>query len=441
MAEPSYEELLRRLQRTDAKVVIAGLGYVGLPLAVAVAGAGHQVTGIDVWPERVDDVNHGTSRITDVVPAVLAELVAGGRLRATTDYREAASAEVAVIAVPTPIDEFNVPDLEAVKSAVESLAAVMRPGSLVVLESTTYPGTTDEIVLPAFTAHGLRPGTDVFIGYSPERIDPTNQVWTLANTPKVVSGLTPRCLELVKAFYGSFVETLVPVSDFKTAEITKLFENIFRVVNIALVNELQVICEAFDIDVWEVVEACSTKPFGFMPFYPGPGLGGHCVPVDPFALAYKAREKGVNAEFIELAGKVNAAMPAYVVNKAAQLLNAQRRSMAGANVGLLGVAYKKNTGDMREAPAIKVVEILSRAGAKVSYLDPQVPEFEAAGLRLRSQPDLARFLAAQDCVIIVTDHDAIDWDTVQRHADKVVDTRNALRRLRAVQAGPVRSAR
>ena len=438
--DAAYGELLGRLKERDALVTIVGLGYVGLPLAVGVAQAGYRVIGVDVEAERVAEVNRGISSVTDVDPTALTELVDSGRLTATLDYRTAAEADVAVVAVPTPIDQFNVPDLEAVKSAVESLAAVMKRTSLVVLESTTYPGTTDEILVPAFEAHGFEPGVDVFIGYSPERIDPTNRAWRLANTPKVVSGLTPRCVELVETFYGGFIDTLVPVSNFKTAELTKLFENIFRVVNIALVNELQVICDAFEIDVWEVVAACSTKPFGFMPFYPGPGLGGHCVPVDPFALAYKAREKGVNAEFIELAGKVNAAMPAYVVNKVVQLLNSQRRSLAGARVGLLGVAYKKNTGDVRETPAIKVLEILSRAGAEVTYHDPHVPEFKAAGKRLLSAPNLAPFLEAQDCILILTDHDGIDWRLVGEHRSHVVDTRNALGRPRTVQAERVQSA-
>jgi UDP-N-acetyl-D-glucosamine dehydrogenase len=336
--------------------------------------------------------------------------------------------------VPTPIDEHNVPILDAVRAASDSLASVMRPGSLVILESTTYPGTTEEIVVPSFTSRGLRPGDTIFIGYSPERIDPSNKVWNLTNTPKIVAGLTPQCLELVQAFYGSFVGKLVPVSDMKTAEITKLFENIFRVVNIALANELQVICDAFEIDVWEVIGACSTKPFGFMPFYPGPGLGGHCVPVDPFSLAYKARQKGVTAEFIELAGRVNAAMPGYVVNKVVRLLNSRRQALAGARIGLLGVAYKRNTSDVREAPAIKVLELLTAAGAAVSYHDPHVPELAAAGLLMRSEPELGRFLAAQDCVLVLTDHDATDWSLVKEHSNDVIDTRNAIGRWSSEQA-------
>ena len=296
------------------------------------------------------------------------------------------------------------------------------------LESTTYPGTTDEILVPEFRKLGFIPGQDLFVGYSPERIDPGNETWNLANTPKVVAALTQDCLELTLAFYGTFVNQLVPVSSLRAAEITKLFENIFRCINIALVNEFAQICDGFDIDVWEVIKACSTKPYGFMSFSPGPGLGGHCVPVDPFYLAWKAREKNVSTEFIELAGRVNAQMPAYITEKAANLLNAQRKSLNGARVALLGVAYKKNTSDIRESPAIKLIDLLVAKGAVVSYHDPHVRAL-TTGPHLESQALDARYLNAQDCVIITTDHDAIDWSLVLQFAPIVLDTRNVLGRL------------
>jgi UDP-N-acetyl-D-glucosamine dehydrogenase len=335
---------------------------------------------------------------------------------------------VAVIAVPTPIDRHRVPNLSHVRSAAGSIAAALAPGSLVVLESTTYPGTTDEILVPALEQRGLRPGQDVFVGYSPERIDPSNGHFTIANTPKVIAGLTEDCLQAAAAFYATFVERLVPVSSLKAAEITKLFENIFRVVNIALANEFQVICDRFGIDVWEVIEACATKPYGYLAFYPGPGLGGHCVPVDPFYLAWKAREVRAQTEFIELAGRINAAVPDYVVGKIAAALNGGERSLAGSSVGILGVAYKKNTSDVRESPAVPIVEQLLSAGATVSYHDPHVSRFPVKGTELRSKSLTADYLSAQDCVVIVADHDAIDWALVGANAVMVVDTRNTLKR-------------
>jgi UDP-N-acetyl-D-glucosamine dehydrogenase len=305
----------------------------------------------------------------------------------------------------------------------------MAKGSLVVLESTTYPGTTEEIVVPMFQEQGFIPGEDVFIGYSPERIDPGNRDWDLSNTPKVVSGLTKDCLEVVIALYSTIAQKLVPVSSIRTAEIEKLFENIFRGVNIALVNEFQIICDAFGINVWEVIEACSTKPYGYMTFNPGPGLGGHCVPVDPFYLAWKARKLNVNTEFIELSGRVNASMPEYVVQKVEHLLNDGQRALNGSKVGLLGVAYKKNTSDVRESPAIKIIELLLEKGANVSYLDPHVPTLRVDGHEMRSQPDLREFLASHDCAIVVTDHDSIDWTQILPYAPMVVDTRNVMGRL------------
>lgn len=430
MPKAYKEGLLEKLNQRSATVAVVGLGYVGLPLACALAEAGHHVIGIDLSIEKVEGINAGRSHIEDVPPSQIKRLVSERRLRSTSDYDGAQKADVVIIAVPTPIDEYRVPDLSYVQSAALSLATVISRGTLVVLESTTYPGTTEEIVVPAFRDRGYLPGEDLFIGYSPERIDPGNRDWDLTNTPKVVSGLTKDCLELVVALYGSIAKSLVPVSNIRTAEIEKLFENIFRGVNIALVNEFQIICDAFGIDVWEVIQACSTKPYGYMAFYPGPGLGGHCVPIDPFYLAWKARQLNVDTEFIELSGRVNARMPEYVVNKVDQLLNARQRALNGANVGLLGVAYKKNSSDVRESPAIKIIELLLKEGAVVTYHDPHVQSLQVNGQTFQSDPVLEEFLARQDCAVVVADHDSINWTAVLEYAPMVVDTRNVMSRLR-----------
>ena len=440
MSKQGTKDLIDKLTARQATISVVGLGYVGLPLACALAEAGHHVIGIDAAPGKVDGVNKGRSHIEDISDEQVHRLIESGRLTATSDYAAARASDVAIIAVPTPIDEFRVPDLTYVRSAAESLSGVMPKGSLVVLESTTYPGTTEEVIVAAFRDKGFMPGVDILIGYSPERIDPGNRTWTINNTPKVVCGLTKNCLDATIALYSTIVETLVPVSNIRTAEITKLFENIFRGVNIALVNEFQIICDAFDIDVWEVIQACSTKPYGFTPFYPGPGLGGHCVPVDPFYLAWKARQLDVNTEFIELSGRVNAGMPSYVVSKVARLLNGDRKSLNGARVGLLGVAYKKNSTDVRESPAIKVIELLLEGGAIVTFFDPHVPSLTVNGKEFRSQKVLRDFMAHQDCAIVVADHDSIDWTLVLQYSPIVVDTRNVLGRLSPAPAMPGKRA-
>jgi UDP-N-acetyl-D-glucosamine dehydrogenase len=420
-------ELIGRLRDGTARIGVVGLGYVGLPLAVAIAQSGHRVTGIDLNPALVEGVGAGRSHIEDIEGERVASLVASGHLSATSDYSSTRDLDAVVIAVPTPIDVHRVPDLSYVKEAAARLAENMSPGSLVSLESTTYPGTTEEILVSAFKAAGKEVGRDIFIAYSPERIDPGNKRWRLGNTPKLVAGVTPACLEVALALYGRFVDRTIPVSSVRTAELAKLFENIFRVVNIALVNELQVICDGFGIDVWELIEVCSTKPFGFMPFYPGPGLGGHCVPVDPFYLAWKAREKNINTEFIELAGRVNASMPAYVVRKLSELLNGQGRSLKTARVLVVGVAYKRNTSDTRESPAIPIIELLQDAGAIVQFHDPHVPLVEVESATLATIELDAQTVSAQDAVLVVTDHDSIDWNLVESHAALLLDTRNAVR--------------
>jgi UDP-N-acetyl-D-glucosamine dehydrogenase len=422
-------DLLGRLRSKKSTVAVVGLGYVGLPLVMAITQAGLRVIGIDVSEERVETINSGVSPIEDISADELSAAFVAEAFVATTDYEMASDVDVAVIAVPTPIDEFRVPDLRALRVAASGLAAVMKRGSLIVLESTTYPGTTEEFLVPALRGRGFLPGTDVFVCYSPERIDPGNEVWSIANTPKIIAGLTNDCLEVGIAFYTHFVRNLVPVSSLGTAEIAKLFENIFRIVNIALVNEFQGICDAFGIDVWEVIEACSTKPYGFMTFQPGPGLGGHCVPVDPFFLAWKVREKRVNAEFIELAGRINAQMPALVVERVISHLNRQRKPLNSARVALLGVAYKRNSMDVRESPAVRIIELLMRQGAVVTYHDPHVPSLEVEGVVIKCSPLSPEFLGAQDCLLTITDHDDIDWTLVLEYAPLVVDTRNVLGRL------------
>lgn len=426
---PSRQALADLIAGRQATVAVVGLGYVGLPLAVAVAEAGFHVIGIDRDAEKVRALQGGRSYVEDVEAGDIERLVAQKRLHFCTDGEAATPASVALIAVPTPIDETQLPDLRFVRDAAQRVAGIVRPPAVVILESTVYPGATEEILAPVFEARGWIPGRDIFLGYSPERIDPGNELWRIGNTPKIIAGLTADCLDVAVAFYATFVTRLVPVSNIRTAETAKLFENTFRMVNIALVNEFKVICDAFGIDAWEALGACKTKPYGFMPFQPGPGLGGHCIPVDPFYLAWKAREKQVPTEFIELAGRINGAMPAYVVGQAAALLNAQGRALNGSRVALLGAAYKRNSSDVRESPAIRVAQLLLNAGAIVTYHDPHVPSLRVDSVELRSEAWAPEYLSGQDCIIVITDHDAIDWTQMVPYAHKVVDTRNALGRL------------
>lgn len=438
---PYRQPLAELIAGRETPVVVVGLGYVGLPLAVAVAAAGFPTIGIDQDRDKVKALWQGRSYIPDVESAEVERLVAHGRLAFSTDYADAATARVALVAVPTPIDGARVPDLCHVEEAATGLARIMPASSLVVLESTVYPGATEEVLAPAFAARGRSVGREIFLAYSPERIDPGNPTWNLGNTPKIVAGLTKDCLELAIAFYGAFVDQLVPVSNVRTAETAKLFENTFRMVNIAMVNEFQVICDAFGIDVWEALGACKTKPYGFMAFQPGPGLGGHCIPVDPFYLAWKAREKHVSTEFIDLAGRVNDAMPAYVVGLVARLLNAQQRAVNGSRIALLGASYKRNSSDLRESPALRIIELLLEAGATVTYHDPHAPSLRHKNAEMISQPLTVDYLDRQDCVVVVTDHDAIDWTLVMEYAPKVIDSRNALGRLQPQGAPAVMGAR
>jgi len=402
-------------------VAIVGAGYVGVPLAQVFAEAGRSVLLVDRDAERVAQLNRGESYIEDVPSEALKRLADGELLRATTDYDELRECDAILIALPTPLSKQREPDLSIVTGAVEEIAARLRPGHLVVLESTTYPGTTREEVLPRLEATGLRVGEDFHLAFSPERVDPGREDWTTKNVPKVVGGITPACSDRAAELYGSAVDTVHRVTSPEAAELTKLLENIFRSVNIALVNELAQLCDRLGIDVWEVVDAAATKPFGFMSFKPGPGLGGHCIPIDPFYLTWKAREYGFYTEFIELAGKVNENMPYYCRSLISQALNHGReKSLKGSEVLILGVAYKPNIGDMRESPALKLIELLQNAGANVSYHDPHVPELPDLGLvsvPLETEP--------YDCIAIVTDHAGIDYGALVDAGAVVVDFRNA----------------
>src|SRR5947207_2937301 len=405
-------------------ISIVGAGYVGLPLSTTFAEAGCSVLVVDVVDAVVESLNRGESHIEDVESAQLAPLVERGLIHATVDYAEMADADAILIALPTPLSRQREPDLSIVESATRGIAEVLREGQVVVLESTTWPGTTREVLQPALEqGSGLKVGDGFFLAMSPERVDPGREDWTTKTTPKVLGGITPACTTRAAEVYRRAVDSVVEVSTPEAAELTKLLENIFRSVNIALVNELAQLCDRMSIDVWEVVNAAATKPFGFMPFSPGPGLGGHCIPVDPFYLTWKAREFGFYTEFIELAGKVNEEMPYFCRSLVSQALNhAKQCAMKGSRILVLGVAYKPNIADMRESPAVKLISLLSNAGADVAYHDPHVPSFSEHGLRMSSA---AYEPGAYDCVVIATDHSSIDYEQLVDDASLVVDLRNA----------------
>jgi UDP-N-acetyl-D-glucosamine dehydrogenase len=429
-------ELLQKIESRAATIGIIGLGYVGLPLAARAGRIGFTVAGFDVSREKVERINRGESYIADVPAAAIGELRERQRLEATTDFRRLRACDIIVICVPTPLNATRDPDVSYIERAAEDIARTLRAGQLVILESTTYPGTTEEVIKPRLEATGLRAGEDYFLAFSPERIDPgqtSSKGYSVENTPKVVGGLTPDCTELAAAFYAAVTSHVVPVSSPRVAELTKLFENIFRSVNIALVNELALLCDRMGLNVWEVVDAAATKPFGFMKFTPGPGLGGHCIPVDPFYLTWKAREFDLTTRFIELAGEINTQMPRHVHDLVARALNRQRKAINGSRIVLLGVAYKNDTDDYRESPVFKVMELLAADGAEVVTVDPHIAEFEDhQGNRYHTTPLTDELLASADCVTIVTHHSAFDYRRIVAHAQVVVDTRNA---TRAVQEG------
>jgi UDP-N-acetyl-D-glucosamine dehydrogenase len=417
---------LDRIRTKQVRVGVIGLGYVGLPLAVEFARAGFEVTGFDVDADKTAQVAAGKSYIPDVPGSDVEASVRAGTLTATTEMSQLAAMDVIDICVPTPLRKTKDPDLSYVVTAVEAVAAMLRPGQLIILESTTYPGTTDEVVRPLLEAKGrMKADVDFFLAFSPERVDPGNRQFTTKNIPKIVGGVGPSSTEAASAMYGATVQTVVPVSSTRVAEMVKLLENTFRAVNIGLVNEIALMCHKMDIDVWEVIDAAKTKPFGFMPFYPGPGLGGHCIPVDPYYLSWKARQSGFECRFIELAGQINAAMPDYVVQRVADALNSVRKPLNGSRVHLFGVAYKKNVGDVRESPALDIMELLTRRGALVSYTDPYVRDLAHSGRLLVSVPFDRAVVDSIDCALIATDHDSFDYARIAA-MPLVVDTRNAL---------------
>jgi UDP-N-acetyl-D-glucosamine dehydrogenase len=424
--------LLEKIQSRRARTGVVGLGYVGLPLAVELAKAGFHATGIDLDDRKIQAINAGRSYIPDVATEDVRTLHDTGRLDATTDFSVVRDLDTINICVPTPLRKTKDPDMSYIVSAVESIAQHLHRGMLIVLESTTYPGTTDEVVQPLLEATGLKAGEDFFLAFSPERVDPGNPTFQTHNVPKVVGGYTPACAELAGALYGSAIETIVPVSSTRVAEMVKLLENTFRAVNIGLVNELALMCDRMNIDVWEVVEAARTKPFGFMAFYPGPGLGGHCIPIDPFYLSWKAKQSGFDPRFIELAGHINGGMPHYVVDKVADALNTRRKAINGSRILIAGVAYKRDIDDMRESPALDVMGLLHAKGARVDYADPHVAEVhgrEWSGRFDVRATEIGRGAYGKyDCVVIVTDHKSFDYDAMVAEADLIVDTRNAIRK-------------
>ena len=421
---------VRKFERRTGRVGVIGLGYVGLPLAVEFAKAGFRTVGIDVNADRVRQLNAGRSYITDIPNAELSGLVKRGKLSATTRYDVLKDLDGVMICVPTPLRKSRDPDISYIVSAAEALVKHLHRHQIISLESTTYPGTTREVILPMLEATGLKAGEDFFLGFSPERIDPGNRVYTTKTIPKVVSGITPACGKALELMYSQIIQKVVPVSSTDVAEMVKLLENTFRSVNIGLVNELCLMCHRLGVDVWEVIEAAKSKPFGFMAFYPGPGLGGHCIPIDPLYLSWKARTLGFESRFIELAAQLNATMPEHVVERVAELLNREGKALKGSKILLLGVAYKRDVSDVRESPALEIVQHLARRGARVQYHDPYVPSFRTDGRSLRSVPLRPSVLRAADCVVIVTDHHALDQGAVVKHSRLILDTRNALKNLR-----------
>lgn len=423
------QTLLDKINRGEAVLGVVGMGYVGLPLAMVFADAGMHVIGFDVVQARVDQLNAGDSYIEDIASDVLKPHVDAGLFRATTDFAELAGCDAISICVPTPLSKTRDPDVSYIVKATEQIAKHLRPGQVVILESTTYPGTTREVILPALEANGLKVGEDFFLAFSPERVDPGRVDYTTKTTPKVIGGVTPACVEVSEAIYGKAIDTIVGVSSPEAAEMVKLLENTFRSVNIGLVNEVLIMCDKLGMDAWEVIEAAATKPFGFMKFTPGPGLGGHCIPIDPLYLSWKMKELNYNARFIELASEVNTNMPRWWVAKVQDALNEDGKALKNAKVLVLGVAYKKDIQDMRESPSIDVIKLLQERGANVTYHDPHVPSFDEHGVALTSVSDLDAALADADVVVITTDHSAYDYAAIKAAAKTLVDTRNATARV------------
>jgi UDP-N-acetyl-D-glucosamine dehydrogenase len=420
------EDLIKKAERRQILFGIVGLGYVGLPLAVELSRAGYRVLGFDVNPDVVDGLNEGRSHVKDITDAQLQQAMECGRFTATTDMARLSEPDAISICVPTPLSKFKDPDVSYIVAATEAVKKRLRRGQAIILESTTYPGTTREIMLPALQSTGLKVGKDFFLAFSPERVDPGNPTYGTRNTPKVVGGITEDCRRVAVALYQPAIDSLVQVSTTEAAELVKLLENTFRSVNIGLVNEMAIVCDKLGVNVWEVIEAAATKPFGFMKFLPGPGLGGHCIPIDPHYLAWKMRGLNYKTRFIDLAGELNTEMPMFWVRKLAEALNGQGKAVRGASVLVLGVAYKRDIDDIRESPALDIIRLLEGQGARVTYSDPHVPRFREDGKEFRSVKLTPELVAEVDCVMIVTDHTAVDYAMIKQRAKLVVDTRNAI---------------
>ena len=421
----AYLELEDRIKTRKARCGVIGLGYVGLPLGLTLHGAGFDVTGIDIDANRVRSINDGTSYITDIGDAELKGALTKGSFRATTNLSVIGDLDAISICVPTPLRKTKDPDMSYIVSATEAIARELRPGQLIILESTTYPGTTEEVVLPALESRGVRVGEEVFLAFSPERVDPGNKDYSTKDIPKVVGGVTERCTRLAALLYGSAMTTVVPVSSTRVAEMVKLLENTFRSINIALANEIAMMCSHMKIDVWEVIKAASSKPFGYMPFYPGPGLGGHCIPIDPLYLEWKSKIDGFESRFIGLADKINSSMPRVVSQRALELMNERGKALRGSRIHVLGVTYKKDISDSRESPALEVIKLLMGLGADVVYSDPYVPSITVDGVRMDAIASNSHHLGSCDMAIITTDHSAFDYAEILRSAPLIFDTRNA----------------
>ena len=434
--------ILEKIETRMARAGVIGLGYVGLPLTVAIAHAGFRVTGIDICSEKIERLKQGISDVPDVTNEVLAPLIRSGQIQVTTDFSVLRELDTVNICVPTPLRENRTPDMQFITAAVEQVAQHLHPEQLIILESTTYPGTTEEIILPELNAHfskGTSPdtthvGRDFYLAFSPERIEPGNSTYSMTNTPKIIGGVTPQCTHVAETFYAQFINKTHTVSSPRTAEMVKLLENTFRSVNIGLINEVALICDRMDLDVWEIIDAAATKPFGFMPFYPGPGLGGHCIPIDPHYLSWKAQMYQYHARFIELATEINSEMPKHVVDKIIHALNLQRKPLNGAKLLILGIAYKKDIGDIRESPALEVIRLILDKKADFLYHDPYVKDLSLDDRNIyHSEPLTADLVENADCVVILTDHDVVDYRWLVEHAQLVVDTRNATRGVKKGQ--------
>jgi UDP-N-acetyl-D-glucosamine dehydrogenase len=421
--------LEEKLREHTARVGIVGLGYVGLPLAVEFARAGFHVTGIDVQESKVAAINSGDSYIHDIEDGFVKSVVESGHLRATTDFSVIAGLDTVNICVPTPLRKTKDPDMSYIVEAGRQIAKYIHPGLLVILESTTYPGTTEELLLPMLERPDYKVGKDFFLCFSPERVDPGNPIFQTINIPKVVGGVTPECTAMGSLFYSQALETVVPASNSRVAEMVKVLENTFRMINIGLVNEIALMCDRMGIDVWEVIDAAATKPFGFMPFYPGPGLGGHCIPIDPFYLSWKSKQAGIEARFIELAGYINGQMPHFVVEKVQNALNDRTKPLRGSHIHILGIAYKRDIDDVRESPALDVIHLLMQRGARVTYSDPHVPTVQVDGEQLCAE-ELESAVTAADAVMIITDHTSFDYETIVELGQLIIDTRNALKHFK-----------